>query len=84
MSIDGDGDFVVAWSSPDSSMSDVFARRFASNGTALGGEMQVNVYAAGSQSDPALAADADGDFVVAWTSNGQARRIARRLRAALR
>ena len=71
VSMDAEGDFVVAWSSPDSSMSGVFARRFASSGTALGGEMQVNVYATGSQSYPAVAADADGDFVVAWMSNGQ-------------
>jgi hypothetical protein len=36
-----------------------------------GGEFQVNTYTTGSQSDPAVAAAADGAFVVVWESWGQ-------------
>ena len=35
-----------------------------------GSEFQVNTYTTGWQSDPAVAVNADGDFVVAWTSKG--------------
>ena len=38
---------------------------------AQGGEFQVNTYTTGNQSYPAVAMDADGDFVVAWTEPGQ-------------
>ena len=36
-----------------------------------GGEFQVNRYTTNHQYRPALAADADGDFVVTWSSGGQ-------------
>ena len=38
---------------------------------ALAGEFQVNTYTTSTQRYPSVAADADGDFVVAWESNGQ-------------
>jgi hypothetical protein len=34
--------------------------------TAVGSEFQVNTYATGWQHEPAVAVDADGDFVVVW------------------
>ena len=37
---------------------------------ALGGEFQVNTYTTSQQSNPAVARDADGDFVVVWGSMG--------------
>ncbi len=36
----------------------------------VGGEFQVNTYTTNSQSLPAVAVDADGDFVVVWSSYG--------------
>ena len=36
----------------------------------IGPEFPVNQAAAGTQGSPVVAADADGDFVVAWQSNG--------------
>jgi len=39
--------------------------------TPAGPEFQVNGYTPGNQLYPSVAADADGDFVVAWESNGQ-------------
>jgi hypothetical protein len=70
---EADGDFVVAWVSygQDGSSDGVFARRFASGGTANGVDFQVNAFATGEQDDPELGIDGDGDFVVAWTSPEQ-------------
>ena len=67
------GDFVVAWVSYEQDGDDqgVFARRFDFAGIAKGQEFQVNLYTSGIQGDPAVALDADGDFVIAWTSIGQ-------------
>jgi hypothetical protein len=67
---DRDGDFVVVWSSSgqDGGEEGIFARRFASTGAALGAEIQVNQFTTGAQTSPAVAMDADGDFVVVWQS----------------
>src|SRR6188474_823473 len=37
----------------------------------LGPELPINTYTTGAQSRPAVAADAIGNFVVVWTSEGQ-------------
>ncbi len=70
---DADGGFVVAWSSytEDGSNHGIFTRRFNSSGGSLGGAFRVNAYTPSTQRDPAVGMDADGDFVVAWASNGQ-------------
>jgi hypothetical protein len=68
------GGFVVVWASTDNqdgNSSGVFARRFDGASNALGPELQVNTRTAGSQSFPSVAADGDGDFVVAWQSDLQ-------------
>ena len=72
---DAEGDFVVVWTSGgssggDTSSSSVQGQRFAAGGAALGGEFQVNTYTSSGQSSPSVASDAEGDFVVVWTSNG--------------
>ncbi len=69
VSMDGDGDFVLAWTSFHSE--DVFARRFSSTGGAVGGPFQVDSEAAGSQTYFAAADTAmapTGAFVVVWLS----------------
>jgi hypothetical protein len=73
VTVDADGDFVVAWSSDlqDGHQRGVFARRFSITGSALAVEFQVNQYTGFNQWRPSVAADADGDFVVAWESAGQ-------------
>jgi hypothetical protein len=65
---DADGDFVVAWTSEDQDGSElgVFAQRFSSAGVRQGGEFQANLYSNSDQFTPAVARDADGDFVIAW------------------
>jgi|CXWL01.1.fsa_nt_gi hypothetical protein len=62
------GDVVVAWQSEaaDASGRGIVGRRFSRSGQALGAEFLVNQTVAGDQTDPALAADDAGRFVVAW------------------
>jgi len=66
----GDGDFVVAWDQTgnDGDGDGVFARRFDASGAPLGAPFQVNTYTTSDQQDPAVDADADGNFVVVWQS----------------
>ncbi len=69
---DDDGDYVVVWTSPDGSGLGVFAQRFNKEGAKLGPEFLVNTeFTTNDQFDPAVAMDADGDFVISWTSYGQ-------------
>lgn len=68
----GAGAFVVVWTSPqDGSGDGVFAQRFASSGAPVGPELQVNTFTAGTQHEPAVAADLAGNFVVVWSSLNQ-------------
>jgi len=67
---DADGDFVVVWASvpQDGNSYGIFGQRYNSAGMPQGGEFQVNTYTTASQNRPAVAVDADGDFVVVWAS----------------
>jgi len=58
------GDFVVAWTQ-GFGLQDIYGQRYAADGTPRGGEFGV-VTAGREQVDPAVAVDADGDFVVTW------------------
>lgn len=69
------GNFVVVWSSEvsegsvgDRGIVSIQARRIFSDGTPEGPQFQVNTYTTGSQLFPAVATDAVGNFVIAWTS----------------
>lgn len=65
------GAFVVTWSSaPDGNQVGVFGRRFSAAGVALGAEFQIITYTTGLQSEPAVASEADGDFIVVWQGPG--------------
>ncbi len=65
---DADGDYVIAWTSSgqDGSSTGIYARRYSGNGTAQGGEFQVNTTTLGAQNRPQVAMNAAGDFVVVW------------------
>jgi hypothetical protein len=68
---DANGNFVVVWSSNhDGSNFGVFGQRFNAAGVPQGQEFQVNVYTTGTQASPAVALDADGNFVVVWRGEG--------------
>ncbi|MEM7587523.1 MAG: hypothetical protein AAF560_29310 [Acidobacteriota bacterium] len=70
--LEADGDFAIVWRSIGSGGGDpddsIQLQRFASNGSMVGSEMQVNTYTSGVQTSPAVAVDADGDFVIVWQS----------------
>jgi hypothetical protein len=60
-------DFVVVWHGFDGDSHGIHGQRFASTGSPLGGEFQVNTLAGGLQWLPALAMNDGGAFVVTWT-----------------
>jgi hypothetical protein len=64
----GDSKFVVVWASdgPDGEASGIVGRRSNDDGTQLRREFLVNTYTTGSQTQPAVGADAAGRFVVVW------------------
>jgi hypothetical protein len=69
---DGDGDFVVVWEQDDDPGPgedwNIWARRFDAMGRPYGEAFRVNSETAGPQRYPAVAMDADGDFIVVWQS----------------
>ena len=66
---------VMVWASFDeagpNSLLDVFGQMFTPTGQKIGGEFLLNQFAAYNQRTPAIAALADGGFVVAWVSEQQ-------------
>lgn len=73
VAMDADGDAVIVWASQNQEGNDwgVFAQRFAPDGSRVGSEFQVNRYTTGEQKNATVAIDADGDFVVTWSSFAQ-------------
>ncbi|MEK7217157.1 MAG: flagellar hook associated protein, partial [Chloroflexota bacterium] len=70
--MDDVGDFVIVWQSYNQdNLFDIYAQRYNASGLAQGNEFSVNTYTTGDQTEPAVAMDADGDFVVVWRSAGQ-------------
>lgn len=68
-----DGRFVVTFESAIAHQGarDVFARLYTAAGVAAGTAFRVNQTFLGDQFEPDVASDQDGNFVVAWTSDGQ-------------
>ena len=67
-----DGRFVVVWQGAGVGDSfGIFAQRFDANAAPTGPEFRVNVYTTNDQRRPSVASDAEGNFVVVWTSYGQ-------------
>jgi hypothetical protein len=73
VAMNGAGNFVVTWSShgQDGSGWGVYAQRYNCQGVAQGCEFRVNTTTAGDQMYSSAAMDAQGDFVITWSSNGQ-------------
>lgn len=69
-------DFLVVWKSFGSALDDpdlsIQARRYAADGSALGGELQVNAHVTGAQKLPRLAKTATGPVLVVWESETSA------------
>jgi hypothetical protein len=68
-------EFVVVWESAtqDGDVAGIFGQRLDGSGLRLGPEFQVNTHTTSYQQFPAVAADARGNFVVAWESYAQTR-----------
>jgi Ca2+-binding RTX toxin-like protein len=73
--MNGDGSYIVTWTSDTGEGvgggNGVYARRFAADGTPLASEARINNYTLGSQAYSSVAVDGAGNFIVAWTSEGQ-------------
>ncbi len=68
VAMDDAGDFVVVWGiQDDSEHNSIYARRYDAAGVPQGGEFQVDTATSGILHSPAVAMDADGDFVVTST-----------------
>jgi VCBS repeat protein len=61
-----EGGFVVVWTDPDSTVSDIRASILNSNGTALVSNILVNTTTTGAQETATAIALADGGFLVTW------------------
>ncbi|MCA9032985.1 MAG: hypothetical protein KDA66_19355, partial [Planctomycetaceae bacterium] len=70
VAVAANGSFVAVWASSAGSR-EVYMRRFATDGSPIGGETQVNTYSSNDQNAPAIAMAPDGRFVISWTSTGQ-------------
>jgi hypothetical protein len=71
VAMDANGNFVVAWQSygQDGSGWGIRAKLFNAQGVAQGTAFQVNTTTAGDQTNPSVAMDANGDFVISWQGN---------------
>jgi hypothetical protein len=73
VAMDSDGDFIVVWQSyqQDGNNWGIYAQRFNNAGVPQGSEFRVNSWTTSQQASPSVVMDSDGDFVIAWGSNGQ-------------
>jgi hypothetical protein len=64
------GDYVISWTTPyqDGSETAVYAKRYYKSSLAAGTEFLLNTLTAGYQDATAVAMDADGDIVTAWST----------------
>jgi Secretion system C-terminal sorting domain len=68
VAMDSLGNFTVTWESyaQDGANYGIYAQRYNAAGVAQGVQFLVNTTTSGKQSDPSIAMDRDGDFVVTW------------------
>ena len=68
VAMDADGDFVVAWEDDKDGNGtyQLYARGFDAGGAERFDDRAVNTDSTGQQLAPAIAIDADGNFVAAW------------------
>ncbi len=73
VAISADGTYMVVWVNVNPTIfeeSEIIGQRFSSLGEAIGPEFIVNTYEVGPQIEPAIAMDDEGNFVVAWSGQG--------------
>jgi hypothetical protein len=69
----GDGGAMVVWScyGEDRSLFGVFGQRLSATGAKIGNEFRINQFTQFNQRSPAVATLSNGNFAVAWISEGQ-------------
>ena len=73
VAMEDDGNFIISWQSngQDGSGNGVYAQQYSANGLAQGSQFRVNTYTTNGQLYPSVAIDNNGNFVIAWISDGQ-------------
>ena len=73
VAMNADGAFVVTWTDLNGAdgSADVCAKVYNADGSARTDQILVNTTTAGDQMYTSVAMDADGGFVVVWSSQGQ-------------
>jgi len=68
IAVDGNENFIVAWTDSREGDENIYAQRFGADGTAHGDNFKVNddTYPNIIHWTPSLAADAEGNFIIAW------------------
>ncbi len=73
IAMDSTGNFIIAWESNSQegvfSSYGIYAQRYASTGSAIGSEFQVNTYTSNQQVKPSVAMDNSGNFIISWHSS---------------
>ncbi len=73
IAVDRSGNFLIVWESygQDGSSTGIYTRRYNTQGQPFTSEVQVNKYTKSYQARPRVAVDPNGNFIVAWESDGQ-------------
>jgi hypothetical protein len=73
VAMNGDGDFVITWTSlaQNGPFYGVYAQRYNAAGQPQGGEIYVNGVPNIGEGESTVAIDAEGNFVIAWSSFGR-------------
>ena len=68
-----DGTFVVSWESnlQDGDYYGIYAQKYNSDGSTNGSEFRVNSYVTGTQQNPSVGINSNGDFIIFWNGYGQ-------------
>jgi hypothetical protein len=69
VAMDSNGDFVITWMGHQSGSWDIYAQRYNAAGVAQGGETLVNTTTTNDQTEPTVAMDSAGDYVIAWSGH---------------
>lgn len=69
--IDDNGNRVIVWAANNGTDDDIYYRRFDSTGTPIdASDIIVNTTTSGDQTNPVIAINNNGSFVIAWSGNG--------------
>lgn len=67
IALDQNGNFIIAWDDSRNGHTDIYAQRYASNGTALGSNFKVNDDESDTlQEFPSIGIDGSGNFILVW------------------